>query len=338
MKAAFYEGKKSIYIKEIEKPIPKENEVLIKVKYAGICGSDLELYRTGLHPSKIVLGHEVVGYIVEKGSEVSKSWKINDRASIDCTINCGECFYCKRGEMNLCTNAKAVGLGVNGGFAEYLTCPESCLVSIPDNVPDRHGTVFDPIASGLLALEKSEFVPGSSAVVLGLGSIGQFMLQCLKLAGARTIAVVEKNPHRLEVAKKFEPDVALDKLKFAKIRRSNKQDVSGLDFVFECSGVPTLVNAAIDLVRKGGTVAQIGLWHEPISINELKYVLNQITIKGIMGFKRDNFEFAVDLVSQKKIDPDPIVTSIISLDDIVEEGFERGIDPDTKDIKILVEP
>ncbi|MFW9897728.1 MAG: zinc-binding dehydrogenase [Candidatus Thorarchaeota archaeon] len=338
MKAALYEGKQKIRIVEIPKPIPQKRDVLINVKYAGICGSDLEFYKTGLWPDKGVLGHEITGTIAEKGPEVSKKWKEGDRVSIDPTLDCGKCFYCKSGLTNLCTGGDAIGLGHNGGFEEYLLCPEHCLVSLPDTIPDKHGTVFDQIGTALLALRESNFIAGNSAVVLGLGTMGQFMLQCLKLAGASTIVVVEKNLNRLEIAKKFTPDIALTKLLLPKIKRSNKRNLSGVDYVFECSGVPLLVNAALDIIRKGGTIVQIGLWDKPVAINLLKLVMNQNRIQGIMGYLRENFEFAVDLVARKLINPDPIITKIIPLDDIVEEGFECAIDPDTREIKILVEP
>lgn len=337
IRAALYEGKGKIRLVDIPKPTPKRGEVVVKVKYAGICGSDLEFYKTGLWPDHNVLGHEICGTIAELGPEVKK-WQLGDRVSIDSTLECGKCYYCQKGQLNLCDNYEAIGLGRNGGFAEYVKVPQRCLVSLPDAVPDKYGTVFDQIGTCLLALRESSFITGNSAVVLGLGTMGQFMLQCLKLAGARAIIVVEKNPYRLDIAKKFNPDLALGKLNFPKIKRFNKKGIVGTDFVFECSGVPVLVNAALDIVRKGGCIVQIGLWDTPLEINLLKYVMNQNRIQGIMGYLREDFEYATDLVARKLIDAEPIITKIISLDDIVEEGFKCGIDPETRDIKILVEP
>ena len=337
MLGAQYRGKKKIELVDIPKPIPKENEVLVKVKYAGICGSDLEAYKTGLYPAHIVLGHEFCGTIAELGPNVKK-WKEGDRVTIFPALHCGKCYYCNQGLTNLCVYEDSIGIGVNGGFAEYVLVQDHHLVALPDSIPDKHGTVFDQIATPLLALREVNFTAGNSAVVLGLGTMGQFMLQCLKLAGARTIVVVEKNQHRLEIAKKFSPDIALDKLTLPKIKRANKRGVSGSDFVFECSGVPVLVNAALDVVRKGGTIVQIGLWDKPLEINLLKYVMNQNRIQGVYAYLREDFEFAVELVAKKLIDPEPIVTKIIPLKDIVEEGFECAISPETKEIKILVEP
>ena len=337
MLGAQYQGKKKIELVDIPKPTPKENEVLVKVKYAGICGSDLEAYKTGLYPAHIVLGHEFCGTIAELGPNVKK-WKEGDRVAVFPALHCGKCYYCTQGLTNLCVYEDSIGIGANGGFAEYVLVQDHHLVALPDTIPDKHGTVFDQIATPLLALREVNFTAGNSAVVLGMGTMGQFMLQCLKLAGARTIVVVEKNPHRLEIAKKFSPDIALDKLTLPKIKRANKRGVSGADFVFECSGVPILVNAALDVIRKGGTIVQIGLWDKPLEINLLKYVMNQNRIQGIYAYLREDFEFAVELVAKKLIDPEPIVTKIIPLKDIVEEGFECAIAPETKEIKILVEP
>jgi len=337
MLGAQYQGKNKIELIEIPKPVPKENEVLVKVKYAGICGSDLEAYKTGLYPAHVILGHEITGTIAELGSGVRK-WKEGDRVSIFPTINCGKCFYCQQGLTNLCVYEDAIGIGVNGGFAEFVLVSAENLVALPVSIPDKFGTVFDQIGTGLLALREANFIAGNSAVILGMGTMGQFMLQCLQIAGARTIVVVEKNPHRLEIAKIFSPDIALGKLTLPKIKRANKRGVSGSDFVFECSGVPLLVNAALNVVRKGGTVVQVGLWDKPLEINLLKYVMNQNRIQGVYGYLEEDFRYAIDLVARKLIDPDPIITKIIPLNDIVEEGFECAIDPETKEIKILVEP
>jgi 2-desacetyl-2-hydroxyethyl bacteriochlorophyllide A dehydrogenase len=337
IKAAKYEGKEALNIIDIPKPVPQKDEVLVKVKYAGICGSDLEIYKTGLLPAKVVLGHEIMGYIAEVGSDVEK-WKKNDRVTIFPIISCNHCHFCRMGQSNLCIYEDSIGLGQNGGFAEFVLAHQDQLYKIPDQIPDKHGTVFDQIATLPLALRESNFLPGSHTAILGLGTMGQFLLQYLKVAGARTISAVDKNPHRLNVAKKFNPDLALSKIAFAKIKRFPKRDFGGVDFVFECTGNPTVVNAALNIVKKGGTVAQIGIWDKPIEINLLKYVMSQIRVQGIWSYTRTDFEYAIDLVAKKLIDPEPIVTKIIPLDKIVEEGFKEGIDPETKDIKILVEP
>lgn len=337
MKAALYEGKEKISIVDIPKPIPQKGEVLVKVKYAGICGSDLEAYKTGLYPAHVVMGHEITGTVAEIGPEIQK-WKEGDRVTIDSTLECGKCYFCKKGLTNLCLFESAIGIDKNGGFAEYVLVPERDLITLPDSIPDRSGTVFDQIATGLLALREVNFQSGNTAIILGLGTMGQFLLQLLKISGVRNLIVVEKNSYRLEIAKKFNPDLALDKINVAKIKRATKNIVVGSDFVLECTGVPFVINTALDIVRKGGCIIQVGLWDKPFEINYLNLILNQIRIQGVYGFLRKDLEFAIELVARQLIDPQPIITKIVPLDDILEEGFKQGIDPETKNIKILIEP
>ncbi len=337
MKAALYEGKGKLRIIDIPKPTPQKGEVLVKVKYTGICGSDLEAYKTGLYPAHVVLGHEITGTVAEVGPEVKK-WKEGDRTTIDSTNECGKCYFCQKQLTSLCFYGSAIGIDKNGGFAEFVSVPERCLVPLPDSIPDKYGTVFDQIATDVYALRLANFQVGSTAVVLGLGPIGQFLLQCLQLSGVRNLVVIDKNTNRLEIAKKFNPDLALSKVSLPQVKRSTKHIVVGSDFVFECTGVPVLINAALNMVRKGGCIVQIGLMDKPLELDYLNIVLNQIRIQGVYAYLRADFEFAVELVARKLIDPQPIVTKIISLDDIVEEGFNRVLDPETKDIKILVEP
>jgi (R,R)-butanediol dehydrogenase/meso-butanediol dehydrogenase/diacetyl reductase len=336
IKAALYEGKRKISIVDIPKPVPKTGEVLVKIKYTGICGSELEAYKTGLYPLPVVMGHEASGVIEELGPEVKKL-KPGSRVSIDSIMPCGKCYGCLRGYTNICKDeVNAFGIFKNGGFAEYVSVPASSLVTIPDSIPDKFGTVFDQIGTGLFAIREANFTVGQTAVIVGLGTLGQFQLQLLKLSGASKVIVIEKNKHRLDVAKKFNPDLALNKISLTRVKGATKR--IGADFVFECTGVPDVINFTSSLVRRGGTIVQIGLCEKQFEIKFLPFVMNHNRIQGIIGFLRQDFEYALELVAKKLIDPEPIVTKIISLDDIVEEGFERALDPETQDIKFIVEP
>ena len=283
------------------------------------------------------MGHEASGVIEELGPEVKKR-KIGDRVAINAGMACGKCYFCQTGYNNLCADLySAFGIFENGGFAEYAAVPAFSLVSIPDSIPDKFGTIFDQIGTGLLAIREGRFMIGNTAVIIGLGTIGQFLLQCLKLSGAGALIVVEKNKHRLEVAKKFNPDVALSKISLGKIKGRITNRL-GADFVFECTGRPEVINATANCVRRAGTIVQVGISDEPFEINYLPFILNHNRIQGVFGFLRRDFEYAVKLVAQKLIDPEPIVTKIIPLDDIVDEGFQEAINPDTKELKIIVEP
>ncbi len=336
MKAALYEGKGKIRIVDIPKPLPKKGEVLVKVTYAGICGSDLEAYKAGLYPGSIVMGHEISGTIEELGSDVKK-WKKGARIVVDAGIPCGRCDLCKKGYKNMCSGAHAIGILQNGGFAEYVLAPEHCLVAIPDSIPDKYCTVFDQIGTGLFAIREANFLIGDNAVVIGLGTIGQFILQCLKLSGVSKLAVIEQNKNRLEVAKRFNPNLAISEISLRSIRAATER--IGTDFVFECTGVPAVINKTSSLLRKGGTLVQVGVCDPiPFNFSYLPFIVNHNRIQCVMGYVRRDIEHAIELIAQKLIDPEPIVTKIIPLDDIVEEGFQEAIKPDTKELKIIVKP
>jgi (R,R)-butanediol dehydrogenase/meso-butanediol dehydrogenase/diacetyl reductase len=339
MKAAIYhkkEGSPVVTIEDRPKPEPKKGEVLVKMKYCGICGSDVASYKDKLYPFEgIILGHEMFGYIEELGPEVRKL-KPGQRVAIGCLIYCGNCVQCKRGNDQLCSNLDEIGVFRDGGFTEYISVPVDNIFKIPDSIPDKYAAVMDPIATDILALRVGNFSFGNNAVIVGLGPLGQFLIPVLKYAGASKIIAVEKNLNRLEIAKKFNPDLAMDKISMKHIKNlTNRQ---GADFVFNCTAAPPVIDASLNVLRNGGHLLQIGMHHEPVMTNLLKLCYNNISIHGIMGCLRKDFQLAIDLVAEKIIDPEPIVTKIISLDDIVEEGFENLIDPETKDVKILVEP
>lgn len=336
MKAAKYFGKERIEILDLPKPVPEPGEVLVKITYCGICGSDLEAYKEGTFPIPVVLGHELAGVIEEVGSDI-ENWKIGDRVAIDAILPCGECYSCKNGDTNLCYEVMTgIGYGRNGGFSEYVSAPTSALIALPDSIPDEHITVFDPLAVAILAIRLSNIKNGDSAVVIGLGTIGQFVMQLLKNVGVGKLMVVEKNKTRLEVAKKFNPDIAMRKISRAKIMGATNR--VGADFIFECTGVPAVINATSSIVRKGGTLVQVGVANRPFSFSFLPFIMNQNRIQCSSAYLRRDFEHAIDLVARKAIDCNPIVTRIVSLDDIIEEGFKNGLNPETSDIKIIVKP
>jgi (R,R)-butanediol dehydrogenase/meso-butanediol dehydrogenase/diacetyl reductase len=282
------------------------------------------------------MGHEIIGVVEEIGENVKK-WKVGDRVTYNGSISCGQCPSCKRGDVNVCYDEfRELGIYKDGGFAEFVAIPTVNLLKVPDSVPDKHSTIFEQLATSIQAIRTSGFEMGDTAVVIGLGTMGQFIVQALKLAGVKTLIVIDKNLNRLEVAKKFNPDVALKKILIPKIKGATKR--YGADFVFECTGSPAVINASSSLIRKGGSLIQVGISDVPFEFNYLPFIWNQNRIQGIYAWHERDFEFAIDLIARKAVDPEPIVTSIISIDDIVEKGFIEAIKPDTKEIKILVDP
>ena len=290
MKAAKYEGKGKLSIVNIPKPVPKDDEVLVKVKYTGICGSDLESYKTGLYPFPVVMGHEIIGVIEEIGESVKK-WRIGDRVTYNGGTSCGECPSCQKGHYNICYDEfQELGIYHDGGFAEHVVIPGKCLVTVPDSIPDKHGTIFEQLATSLQAIRTSGVNMGDSAVVTGLGTMGQFVLQGLKLAGVKTLIVVDRNPYRLEIAKRFNPDIAMKQILIPKIKRVTKR--YGADYVFECTGSPDVINSSASIIRKGGSLIQVGVSDVPFTFSYLPFIMNQNRIQGIYAWHQRDFEFS----------------------------------------------
>ena len=282
------------------------------------------------------MGHEILGTIEKVGENVKK-WKIGDRITYNMSISCEKCLSCQRGDFHICYDEfRELGIYKDGGFAEYVAIHANNLVVVPDSIPDKYGTIFEQLATSIQAIRTSGFNIGDSAVVTGLGTMGQFVLQGLKLAGVKTLIAIDRNPYRLEVAKKFNPDIAMKQILIPKIKRVTKR--YGADYVFECTGSPAVINSSASVIRKGGSLIQVGVADIPFNFSYLPFIRSQILIQGIYAWQSGDFELAIDLIARKMIDPEPIVTSIIPLDDIVEKGFKEAIKPDTKEIKILVEP
>jgi threonine dehydrogenase-like Zn-dependent dehydrogenase len=194
-----------------EMPVPEygDNEVLVRVKACSICGSDVHGMdgSTGRRIPPIVMGHEASG-VIEKAGKNVKGFKPGDRVTFDSTIYCGECYFCKRGEVNLCDNRKVLGVScgdyrLHGAFAEYVTVPQHILYSIPENVTFERAAMVEPLSVAFHAITRSKVQLDCSAVVVGAGMIGLLIIQLLKINGCGKIIAVDMVQEKLELAKKF---------------------------------------------------------------------------------------------------------------------------------------
>ena len=339
MRAAILEDAGKIVLRDVPKPSPREGEVLVKVKYCGICGSDLHAYKTGMYGLGLTMGHEFSGDIVELGSDV-KGWGVGDKV-ISKPDSCGECYYCRRGLINLCEKGIEYGLGIfsPGAYAEYVVVPAGGLYELPEELTYEQGTMVEPLSTPVRAVSLSEMKLGDTALVLGAGPLGLLTLQCAKLAGARAVYVTETAEKRMELAKKLGADEVLnpDEVNI----RSRILEVTenrGPDVVFECVGVPDTILDAIGTVRSAGKIVIEGIFDEDVKTRFLDIILKEIGIKGVFGYNYHDFRCAVELIRKKLVDVDSIVTDIISLNDIAEKGFEALIKPEKESAKILVAP
>jgi (R,R)-butanediol dehydrogenase/meso-butanediol dehydrogenase/diacetyl reductase len=335
MKAAVIRGVRDVEVSEVPVPVPEAGEVLIKVRYCGICGSDVEAYLTGMYERELIIGHEFSGEVIEVGEGVY-GWAEGDRVTVNGVIPCGRCWFCHRNMASLCEDLYMPGITHNGAMAEYVKVPAKGLHPLPNGVSFRQAAIVDPMACALHGVRLSRLMPGDRVLVLGAGPIGLLALQCAYLAGAREVYVSEISPKRAELARKlgalavFDPrrdnlHVSLDEL----------TEGMGVDIVFVCAGVPVVFQEAITLVRRGGKIVALGICGEPVEADFMTIVMNELSIKGgYCGY--EEYPICLDYIAQGRIDVDSLVSDEIALKEIVEKGFEALIKPETDAVKILV--
>ena len=269
-----------VAITEIPKPVPKENEVLIKVAACGICGTDLHIIDDEYaHTLPVVLGHEFTGTIEECGKAV-KDLNVGAQVIVNNINGCGQCMYCKRGDYQMCEHKKSIGINLNGGMAEYVVAPADHVLVVPDNLKGSDiAALSEPLACCVRAvMDHTDIKAGDVVLVTGPGAIGQICAQLAKLCGAYVIVSgTQVDTERLALAKKLGADaVASDNDELKKI--IYERSAFGVDIVLECSGAAPALNNALNLVRKEGQITQVGVFGKPVTVDldkmwkkEIKY-------------------------------------------------------------------
>lgn len=336
LKAAFLKGSKRMIVKDTDDPKPKTGQVIVKVKYCGICGSDLHSYETGATSG--IMGHEFSGEIESLGESVH-GWRVGDRVTANPNIGCGTCFYCKRGETNQCMRFASIGIiGAPGAFAERVAVRADLLRKLSQGLTFEAGALVEPLAP-LVRASKYAVRKDDTIAIIGAGTIGLFALQCSKLAGAKSTYVTEISRTRAEVAGKLGADQVFNP-KEVKAEQKIIELTNGLgaDVVFECVGKPETIQSAQRIVRKGGKVMIIGECLVDVPTNYAGVFIREIEIKGIYDGSIQDFEEAAQLIEKEKVNVRPLITGKIGLSEIVEKGFEELLKPEKNHIKILVDP
>lgn len=310
-----------------------DGKVLLEVKAAGVCGSDIHMWHN--HQSwtvklPLVLGHEFCGVVAAVGNNVSK-FQAGDRVVCEtASYVCGECVYCLSGNYNLCPNRKGYGALADGAFTRYVVARPQILHRLPDHVPFEHAALTEPICVAFNALvEKVTIRPGDTVVVQGAGPIGVFSMLVAKLQGAQTLIVTGTNvdEHRLKVAKALGADYTIniqqeDPLKLVK----SLGDGFGADLVVDCTGVSAALEQSLQMVRPNGTIAKIGWGPQPLGFNLDPLVAKAVTLQGSFSHTYSTWERVIGLLASGQIDLDTIIGGIYPLADW-QAGFshmERG--------------
>lgn len=334
-------GYDQMELQEVPKPKAKNDQVLIKVIYTGICGTDIHGFKGEYDRLKtpLILGHEFSGVVEEVGPNVTKV-NIGDLVTSETTFaTCGECENCKNKEYNLCINRKGLGSQVNGSFAEFVLTREESVHKLPSNVSLLEASITEPIACGVhAAMEKTKVESGDTCVIIGPGPIGLCLSQVLKSLGAKVIMLgITQDKDRLETAKTLGADLIINTQEEAAvdiIRDFTNQ--TGADFCFECSGAPPAIKRAFDYLKQKGILVQMGVFPQAENLLDLNSIVQrEMTVVGSRSQKPSTWMITLDLMEQKKIDSEKLITRVFPLTQW-REAFESVLSG--TEIKVLLQP
>jgi len=317
MLAAIFNGNNNIVLSDYALRTLEKNELLVKVAYCGICGTDKHIYE-GKAPSSIpvILGHEFSGSIIEIGDSNSK-FNIGDKVAIDPNIYCGHCDYCRKGMVNFCENLKALGVSLDGGFAEYSIVPVSQCYILPPDFDLSVAAFAEPLSCCLRGIEHADIKPGNTVVIIGGGSIGLLMVQLVRNSGATKIILVEPDSYKQKLGIKLGADNSINPYNEKIFEEIKELTNSQVDVVIECVGSADSVDNAIQIAGKGGKVVIFGLApkEQNVTLN-LQYLFHN-ELKILSSFLNPfTFKSAIDLLVNKKIKVQELITQQIFLKDI----------------------
>lgn len=339
MKAAIWYGGNNIKIEERPKPTITDNEVLIRVRAAGLCGTELHAFEGISERRKppLLMGHEFSGEVAELGKQV-RNLKIGERVSIDPLTRCGVCEQCTSGRGNICRNVRLIGLHTNGAFAEYVPAPATNCHKLPDHVSFEEGSVVEPLSVAVHSVLRTPIKVGDVVVVLGAGPIGLMLLQAARAAGARETIVTDVVDYRLDSAKALGADMVInskskDPVKAVMELTENK----GVDVALEAVGIQPTVQQAMAMVKIGGRVAVTGMLAKTMQLEMLDAVVKEMDIKGTYGYTQGDFGTALGMIIKGSANVKPMITHVLPLSDIVK-GFELLHKKAEGCVKVVVKP
>ncbi|MFB1097585.1 MULTISPECIES: 2,3-butanediol dehydrogenase [Bacillaceae] len=344
MKALRWHNQKDVRLEEIDEPVIKPNQVKMKVKWCGICGSDLHEYLGGPifipvdnpHPltgevAPVTMGHEFSGEVVEVGPEV-KEYQVGDRVVVEPIF----ATHGHQGAYNLDKQMGFLGLaGGGGGLSEYVAVDEELLFKLPDSLSYEQGALVEPSAVALYAVRSSKVKAGDKVAVFGCGPIGLLVIEALKAAGATEIYAVELSPERQAKAEELGAIVVDPSKVDDTVEEIRRLTDGGVEVAFEVTGVPVVLRQAIQSTDIGGETMIVSIWEKPAEIMPNDIVIQERSIKGIIGY-RDVFPQVLSLMEKGYFSAEKLVTKKIKLDEVVEEGFETLI-KEKNQVKILVQ-
>lgn len=336
MKAFQFFGKNDLQLVELPEPEVGDNDVLLKIKKIGICGTDLHIYTGGMPvQTPLVLGHEFVGDIAKVGKNVAKV-KVGDGAVAEHVIGCGKCMYCDSGKRNLCKNPTVLGLHKQGALAEYLAVPENLVYRLPEELGYDEGVLVEPISIAVYAVRKAEVRVGDTVAVIGQGPIGLFVDEVAKSAGA-TVYGFDKHDNRLQFAKDhnfIHKGFNVTQTEYLSNFQS-QLSADGADVVFEAVGSDQSAEMAFELARDAGKVLVLGVFEHNVQVNMMQIVKKELTVQGswtcIFAFGP-----TIALLASKEIAVDQFITHRYPFSE-TKKAFDEALTDKGNRIKTVIE-
>jgi L-iditol 2-dehydrogenase len=330
---------------QMETPVLKENEVLVKVRAVGICGSDIpRVYKTGTYSYPLIPGHEFSGEVTSVGGRVDRNW-LNKRVGVFPLIPCRSCIPCQNHKYEMCRHYSYIGSRQNGAFAEYVAVPEENLIGLADTIPYEEAAMLEPMAVAVHAMRRVSIRHGDTVAVCGLGTIGTLLVMFLMEAGVRNILAVGNKDFQKHIVL----NMGLSKDCYCDSRSNDvtvwineKTKGSGADVFFECVGRNETVSQAVGAAAPSGRICLVGNPYSDMTLEKPVYwkmLRNQLTVTGTWNSsfthdENDDWHYVLDRLNAKRIMPSNLITHRYSLEDI-DRGFEIMRDKKEDYIKIM---
>ena len=319
MKALVLEKYGHFEYKSVADPQPGPGEVLVKVKACGICGSDIHGMdgSTGRRIPPSIMGHEAAGTVAALGQGVN-GWQVGDRVTFDSTISCGSCFYCRRGEIDLCDNRRVMGVSCaeyrqDGAFAENVVLPQHILYSLPENLAFEEAAMIEPLSVAFHAVNRVPLTINDSALVVGAGMVGLLVIEALRLSGCGLIIAADIDQDRLDLACKLGADTGLrSDLVNVPSEVARLTEGRGADVGFEVVGMTQTLNLAAASLRKGGLLGLVGNLSSVIDFPLQSVVTRQITLYGSCA-SAGEYPACIAMLARQAVNVKPLISATAPL-------------------------
>ena len=332
MKAIVFEGPQNVQMRMLPRPDIEEGYVVIQTAYAGICGTDLNIF-AGSHPrakAPLVLGHEFSGILASEHPAIP----LGTYVTINPLLACGICGACKTGSGHVCETLQLVGIDMDGGMSELVKVPNHCVVQLPSNVPLKRGALSEPVAVAVHAARQGGYKPGDSVAIFGAGTIGLCLAFTLRQFGCMNLTIFETNERRIAKASEFGFH-AVNPIQGNIMKKLNDATKdNGFDFVFDCAGHPAVLPMITEIIKVKGTVVIVAAYKKPAELNLLQGMFKELSIQFVRVYTPEDFAIALTLLGRSD-EMEQIITNVYPPEKAAF-GFEELLGQ-TGAIKILYE-